>query len=123
MTDMDGTYKYSNISEVKMNIPGGWSLNQNYPNPFNPTTIIAYSVSFVSRVGLKVFNSLGEKVGEFDQGMKQPGYYELNFNGTGLPSGVYYYMMSIISSDGKEADRKSTRLNSSHLGISYAVFC
>src|ERR1035441_10913670 len=25
--------------------------------------------------------------------------------------------------DFKEADRKSTRLNSSHLGISYAVFC
>src|SRR5437899_3466515 len=25
--------------------------------------------------------------------------------------------------DGDDADRKSTRLNSSHLGISYAVFC
>src|SRR5262245_41706749 len=25
--------------------------------------------------------------------------------------------------DGLQADRKSTRLNSSHLGISYAVFC
>jgi hypothetical protein len=103
MTDMDGTYKYSNLTEVKLEIPGVWSLSQNYPNPFNPTTIIAYSVSFVSRVGLKVFNSLGEKVGEFDQGMREPGYYELNFNGKGLPSGVYYYMMSIISSDGKEA--------------------
>src|SRR5438045_7153038 len=26
-------------------------------------------------------------------------------------------------SEGLEGDRKSTRLNSSHLGISYAVFC
>src|SRR5262245_65149669 len=26
-------------------------------------------------------------------------------------------------SDGRNLDRKSTRLNSSHLGISYAVFC
>src|SRR5947199_8093436 len=25
--------------------------------------------------------------------------------------------------EGREIDRKSTRLNSSHLGISYAVFC
>src|SRR5262245_62677022 len=25
--------------------------------------------------------------------------------------------------DGRASDRKSTRLNSSHLGISYAVFC
>src|SRR5437899_3818927 len=28
-----------------------------------------------------------------------------------------------IGGDGGELDRKSTRLNSSHLGISYAVFC
>src|ERR1035441_10816592 len=30
---------------------------------------------------------------------------------------------SAIGADGFESDRKSTRLNSSHLGISYAVFC
>src|SRR5205814_9734810 len=28
-----------------------------------------------------------------------------------------------LSANGAERDRKSTRLNSSHLGISYAVFC
>src|SRR5258705_3178759 len=28
-----------------------------------------------------------------------------------------------VSVDGAREDRKSTRLNSSHLGISYAVFC
>lgn len=103
MTDMDGTYKYSNLTEVKVDIPGGWLLNQNYPNPFNPTTLITYSVSYLSRVGLKIFNSLGEKVGEFNEGTKEPGYYELNFNGAGLPSGVYYYRMNVISMDGKEA--------------------
>src|ERR1035437_1633763 len=103
MTDMDGTYKYSNVTEVKVEIPGRWLLSQNYPNPFNPTTLIAYSVSYESRVGLKIFNSLGEKVGEFDEGMREPGYYELKFNGAGLPSGVYYYRMKVISMDGKEA--------------------
>jgi hypothetical protein len=100
---MDGAYKYSNVTEVKVEIPGGWLLSQNYPNPFNPTTLIAYSVSYESRVGLKIFNSLGEKVGEFDEGMREPGYYELKFNGAGLPSGVYYYRMKVISMDGKEA--------------------
>src|SRR5262245_64303147 len=34
--------------------------------------------------------------------------------GTGLRAGVFWRDMG---------DRKSTRLNSSHLGISYAVFC
>src|SRR5258705_8031161 len=31
--------------------------------------------------------------------------------------------MCHVSSEGGGGDRKSTRLNSSHLGISYAVFC
>jgi hypothetical protein len=103
MTDMDGTYKYSNLTEVKIEIPGVWSLSQNFPNPFNPTTIIAYSVSYESRVGLKVFNSLGEKVGDFNEGLREPGYYEFNFNGSGFPSGVYYYRMNVVSTDGKES--------------------
>src|SRR5258705_4786531 len=29
----------------------------------------------------------------------------------------------VLDEDGRPVDRKSTRLNSSHLGISYAVFC
>jgi hypothetical protein len=57
----------------------------------------------VSRVGLKVFNSLGEKVGDFNEGLREPGYYELNFNGSGFPSGVYYYSMNVVSTDGKES--------------------
>jgi hypothetical protein len=103
MTDMDGTFKYSNVTEAKVEKPRGWLLNQNYPNPFNPTTLIAYSVSNESKVGLNVFNSLGEKVGEFDEGMKEPGYYELKFNGATLPSGIYYYRINMISNDGTEA--------------------
>src|ERR1035441_1789718 len=31
--------------------------------------------------------------------------------------------VAFLKSHGREVDRKSTRLNSSHLGISYAVFC
>ena len=103
MTDMDGSYKFSNLTEVKVDIPAMLSLNQNYPNPFNPNTIIAYSVSYESRVGLKIFNSLGEKVDEFEEGLKEPGYYQINFNGMGFPSGVYYYNLNVISADGKNS--------------------
>src|SRR5690625_6410535 len=31
--------------------------------------------------------------------------------------------LHMLKDDGKSADRKSTRLNSSHVAISYAVFC
>src|ERR1035441_3633139 len=37
--------------------------------------------------------------------------------------GVTWKRHSLISDQHNETDRKSTRLNSSHLGISYAVFC
>src|SRR3712207_7122991 len=41
---------------------------------------------------------------------------------------VYYlarkaHQLACVSSRSREADRKSTRLNSSHANISYAVFC
>src|SRR5690625_7634059 len=32
-------------------------------------------------------------------------------------------LLAVRSVDGEEIDRKSTRLNSSHVAISYAVFC
>src|SRR5262245_63868270 len=38
---------------------------------------------------------------------------------------VFYLLISSddVTTDNRVLDRKSTRLNSSHLGISYAVFC
>src|ERR1035441_6636454 len=43
----------------------------------------------------------------------------------GEDRGELFLVMEFISGDtrSEELDRKSTRLNSSHLGISYAVFC
>jgi hypothetical protein len=72
-------------------IPTEFSLNQNYPNPFNPTTKISYNVPQESNVTLKVFNSLGEEVITLVNENQQAGKYELNFNSTGLASGMYLY--------------------------------
>src|SRR3989475_2888480 len=38
-----------------------------------------------------------------------------------LPLSVFFF--DCLLADGKDLDRKSTRLNSSHSQISYAVFC
>ncbi|MDR3667029.1 MAG: T9SS type A sorting domain-containing protein, partial [Ignavibacteriaceae bacterium] len=102
MIDMDGTYKYSNLMEVHVDVPETWSLNQNYPNPFNPSTVITYSVANESRISLNIYNALGEKVSGLNEGMKAPGYYQVNFNGAGLPSGIYFYRLNVLSPDGKE---------------------
>lgn len=72
-------------------IPTEFSLNQNYPNPFNPSTKISYSLPAASDVTVKIFNSLGEEVATLVNQKQEAGRYELNFNSTGLASGMYLY--------------------------------
>jgi len=73
--------------------PAQYILSQNFPNPFNPTTVINYALPTNSFVSLKVYNSLGQEVLALVNEMKQVGSYKVNFNATGLPSGVYYYII------------------------------
>jgi hypothetical protein len=70
-----------------------FNLKQNYPNPFNPMTKISYSVPANSYVILKVYNILGEEVRTLFEGFRMPGNYEVEFDGSGLTSGIYLYRL------------------------------
>jgi hypothetical protein len=66
-------------------------LYQNYPNPFNPTTVIRYDIPYQSNVEIIIFDILGRKVKTLvSNEQKQPGRYEVIFNASNLPSGVYF---------------------------------
>lgn len=67
-----------------------YTLDQNYPNPFNPSTKISYSVPARSFVNLKVYDALGSQVVELVNEIKESGSYSVDFNGSGLTSGVYF---------------------------------
>jgi hypothetical protein len=98
--DFDGTYEYSNIIEVTVDAPTIFSLEQNYPNPFNPNTKIKFTIpaslnpskggTFVT---LKVYDILGKAVTTLVNEEQSAGVYETEFDGTGLPSGVYFYQL------------------------------
>jgi hypothetical protein len=75
------------------NIPAKYNLSQNYPNPFNPITKINFSVPKANLVTIKVFDILGRDLVTLVNEIKQPGYYMVDFDGTNLASGVYYYRM------------------------------
>ncbi len=70
-----------------------YTLFQNYPNPFNPSTKISYALPQNSFVELKVFNLLGQEIATLVNEQKPVGNYEVNFDASNLPSGVYIYKM------------------------------
>ncbi len=74
-------------------MPKTCSLEQNYPNPFNPTTSIRYYLSAGSHVTLKIFDVLGREVATVVDEAQQAGTYQVPWNASGLPSGVYVYRL------------------------------
>ena len=88
--DFDGSYEYSDVVEVSVNVPIVFSLEQNYPNPFNPSTKIRYSIPKSGQVKLSVFNLLGEEVAVLVNEVKEAGFHEATFNAYNLPSGTYF---------------------------------
>ncbi|MCX7798116.1 MAG: pre-peptidase C-terminal domain-containing protein [Melioribacter sp.] len=80
--------------EEKQNIiPISFALYQNYPNPFNPETNILYEIPISCTVTLKIYDILGNEIKTLVNDFKQPGRYEIKFNGSGLTSGVYFYRL------------------------------
>ncbi len=65
----------------------------NYPNPYNPTTTINYKIKEMGNVNITVYDALGREVSVLVNDFKQPGEYNVLFDGSNLSNGVYYYRM------------------------------
>jgi thermitase len=70
-----------------------WALRQNYPNPFNPTTTIRYFVPTTRHITLRVYDLLGREVTRLVEGVANAGEHEVVLDGSGLPSGIYFYRL------------------------------
>ena len=79
--------------------PASFELAQNYPNPFNPSTTIRYTLAFAGPVSLKVYNLLGQEIATLAQGYQNAGFYQVEFNGKGIASGIYFYRLHSQSTD------------------------
>lgn len=71
-----------------------WELLQNFPNPFNPTTTIKFTIPESSFVSLRVYDLLGNEITKLISEFQLAGGYEITFNGSDLPSGVYFYNLT-----------------------------
>jgi len=83
------------INEEEIIGVGEFYLSQNYPNPFNPTTNISYSISQRSFVTLKIYGVLGNEVTTLINKELQGGSYEVEFDASNLPSGIYFYQIRV----------------------------
>ncbi len=99
--DYDGKFEYSSVIEVEIVGPKEFSLAQNYPNPFNPATSIDFTLAVDSKVTLKVFDVLGQEVMTLINGNYTSGSHKVNFDASGLNSGVYVYRIDATGIDGR----------------------
>ncbi|MBN2571827.1 MAG: DUF4623 domain-containing protein [Ignavibacteriales bacterium] len=100
--DNDGTFSYSNVLSVNIEVPKEYALNQNYPNPFNPSTTIQFALPTSANVKLSVYDILGKEVAVVEQGQKEAGIYSVNFNASNLASGIYVYKLTANGTDGSK---------------------
>ena len=108
--DLIAKDKYKNFFDISTGIeneylrnPIDFELFQNYPNPFNPSTKIKFTIpavetrhaSSLQMVTLKVYDVLGNEIATLINEEKPAGEYEVEFNATGLPSGIYFYQIKV----------------------------
>ncbi|GAB5407695.1 MAG: hypothetical protein BalsKO_00600 [Balneolaceae bacterium] len=91
----DFVLKTLTSSEVNSEKPQGFELYQNYPNPFNPSTVISFQLEKPSKITLTIFDALGRVVETLFEGNKGSGNHTITFDAKSLPSGLYYYMLSV----------------------------
>jgi photosystem II stability/assembly factor-like uncharacterized protein len=97
LSDVVQLYYESNftigVNQISSEIPAKYSLGQNYPNPFNPITNVKFSITNSGNVKLVVYDIQGREVQTLVKEKLNAGTYEVPFDGSLLPSGVYFYQL------------------------------
>ena len=100
---LDQYGNYTGIENSDELLIKDFNLYQNYPNPFNPVTQIKFALSKTAEIKLNVYNISGQKVAELANGTRQAGVHTVDFDGSDLNSGVYYYT---LKTEGKSLTKK-----------------
>lgn len=95
MTVKPSSYLTAVRDENGVLVPDKSKLYQNYPNPFNPVTNIDYNIGKDANVTIKVYDILGKEICTLLNSFKKRGFYTVKFNAANLPSGIYFYRLSV----------------------------
>lgn len=81
------------VRPISSEVPNSNTLYQNYPNPFNPGSKIKFQTAKFGAVKLTVFDELGREVSILVNEQLKPGSYEVEWDASAYPSGVYFYKL------------------------------
>jgi photosystem II stability/assembly factor-like uncharacterized protein len=84
---------FTAVRPISNEIPAEFKLYQNYPNPFNSKTVFSFQLPVFSHAELSIYDVLGREVKILVNQELRPGTYEVEFDGSNYPSGVYYYRL------------------------------
>lgn len=89
------------IQQIGNEIPSSFFLEQNFPNPFNPLTNVKFQIPYGNSglsgnpfISLKVYDITGKNIKTLINEKLTPGIYQISFDASALPSGVYFYKLS-----------------------------
>jgi tetratricopeptide (TPR) repeat protein len=77
-----------------------FGLAQNYPNPFNPVTMINFNIPTNAKVTLRIYDMLGREITKLIDQNLTGGNYSIQFDGSSLSSGVYFYSLYSVGENG-----------------------
>lgn len=89
----------SQDSEAQYDKPEEYQLEQNYPNPFNPVTTINYTLPESGQVSLAIYDIMGRRIKTIVEQYQDSGNYSVSFDGTGLSSGTYIYLLKVSTTN------------------------
>jgi photosystem II stability/assembly factor-like uncharacterized protein len=89
----------TSLTPISTYIPSHFSLSQNFPNPFNPATKIKFDIPASVEttrwvVSLKIHDILGREVAVLVNEQLRPGSYEVDWDASAFPSGIYFYTIN-----------------------------
>ena len=97
------TLATTSVRQGTQELPTAHALEQNYPNPFNPTTTLRFELLGADAeydVSLEIYNELGQLITTLVQGTVPRGSHQISFDGSALPSGVYFSRLRVSGQTG-----------------------
>lgn len=98
--DFNSNFLFHILSdEINIGIPNRFIVNQNYPNPFNPSTKITFEIPEDGNIKVVIYSSKGSELKTLSNSVIRGGYHSIDFNGSDISSGVYFYKIIFSSTN------------------------